>query len=389
MRMLPVDYAVRNLGRSRVRLALSLVGSTLVVLLAIAAAGFVRGMSKSLSISGGERNVMLLGAGSEESVERSEIQPSVPGLVAASVAGIRQRLGVAFVSPEVQMQTTVMMERGQTGNLQIMVRGVKETAYLVHSQVSVVEGRAPLPGRDEILVGRLAAQKLGVEPERLKMGRTIYFDDRAWTVAGTFAAPGSVMESEIWCPLTDLQIAAKRDNLSCVVVTLEDGAEFDDVDAFVKQRLDLEMVAMRESDYYGKLAAFFAPIRAMVWVTAILIASGGILGGLNTMYAAFASRVREVGALQVVGFSRRAIVASLMQESLLAAAAGTVLAAVAALVLLDGVTVQFSAGVFGLVVDAPVVGLGLMAGLLLGIVGSLPAAFRCLRLPIPEALKAN
>ena len=75
-----------------------------------------------------------------------------------------------------------------------------------------------------------------------------------------------------------------------------DTAEFDDVDVFAKQRLDLELVAMCESDYYRKLREFFSPIRTMVWITAILIASGGVLGGLNTMYAAFASRVREIGA---------------------------------------------------------------------------------------------
>jgi putative ABC transport system permease protein len=389
MRFLPIDYAVRNLGRSPVRLGLSLVGSTLVVLLAISAAAFVRGMGKSLTLTGGERNVILLGAGSEESVERSEIQPASPGLIAASIRGIRQRLGVTYVSPEVHLQTTVKMHPENDENAQILVRGVTDPAYLVHAQVNVIDGRPPLAGRDEILVGRLAAQKLGVPPERLNIGQVVFFNERSWTITGQFIAPGSVMESEIWAPLTDLQIAAKRDNLSCVVLTLDDNAEFDDVDAFVKQRLDLELVAMRESDYYNKLAAFFAPIRAMVWVTAILIASGGILGGLNTMYAAFASRVREVGALQVVGFSRRAIVASLVEESLLASAGGTVLAAMLALLLLDGLTVQFSAGVFGLLVDAPVVAVGLTAGLLLGCVGALPPAFRCLRLPIPEALKAN
>ena len=138
-----------------------------------------------------------------------------------------------------------------------------------------------------------------------------------------------------------------------------------------------------------KLAAFFGPIRAMVWATAVLIASGGVLGGLNTMYAAFASRVREVGALQAMGFARRAIVVSLVQESLVASAAGALLAAGLGLLLLDGLTVPFSAGVFGLVVDAPVLATGLAGGLLLGLVGALPPALRCLRLPITDALKSQ
>ncbi|HLL88420.1 MAG TPA: ABC transporter permease, partial [Tepidisphaeraceae bacterium] len=225
--------------------------------------------------------------------------------------------------------------------------------------------------------------------ERLAAGQTLWFDDRTWTIAGTLEAPGSVMEGEVWVPLTDLQIAARRDNLSCVVLTLDDPAAADDVDVFARQRLDLELVAIRETDYYAKLSAFFGPIRAMAWVTAALIASGGVLGGLNTMYAAFASRVREVGALQAIGFSRRAIVLSLVQESVLVAAAGALLAAGVAVALLDGLTVQFSAGVFGLRVDAPVLAGGLLAGLALGLVGALPPAVRCLRLPIPDALKAS
>lgn len=39
MRLLPFDYAVRNLGRSRARMASSVLGAALVVLLVIGAAG--------------------------------------------------------------------------------------------------------------------------------------------------------------------------------------------------------------------------------------------------------------------------------------------------------------------------------------------------------------
>ena len=93
--------------------------------------------------------------------------------------------------------------------------------------------------------------------EAVGVGSKVWFDKRAWTIVGTFEAPGTVMEAEAWCPLRDLQIAAKRDNLSCVVLTLDGDAEFADVDAFCKQRLDLELVAMRETDYYDALSDFF------------------------------------------------------------------------------------------------------------------------------------
>ena len=80
---------------------------------------------------------------------------------------------------------------------------------------------------------------------------------------------------------------------------------YDDVDLFAKSRLDLEIAAVREREYYSSIAAFYRPIRIMVMVTSALIASGGLLGGLNTMYASFAARVREVGMLQSLGYTRR------------------------------------------------------------------------------------
>jgi len=45
-------------------------------------------------------------------------------------------------------------------------------------------------------------------------------------------------------------------------------------------------------------------------------------------------------------------------------------------------------GAFGLRMDTTTLMLGLGAGLVLGIVGALPPTLRCLRMPIPVALKA-
>ena len=284
--------------------------------------------------------------------------------------------------------TTIKETAEDADGHHVMLRGITPAAFLVHPQARIVEGRAPEPGRDELLIGALAGTKMGLPPQRLGIGQTLSLDGRPWTIVGRFDAPGSVMESEIWTPLSDLQLAAKRDNLSCVVLTLDRGGDFDDVDAFTRTRLDLELVALRESDYYANLRLFYRPIQAMVWVTAILIATGGLFGGLNTMYAAFASRVRELGSLQAIGFSRGAIVVSLVQESLLATAAGALIASGLAVLLLDGLTVRFSMGVFGLTIDSTVLLTGLAAGLVLGLAGALPPAWRCLRLPISEALKA-
>jgi ABC-type lipoprotein release transport system permease subunit len=390
VRQLPFEYAFRNLGRSPVRLAASLIGSALVVLLALGAGGFVRGMQLTLTThSPLHENVIILGAGSEEAIERSQIDAGLDSIAAASIPGLRTEAGVVFASPEIHMALAIRESAESEEQLEAVFRGMRPVALLVHSEVEMIEGRPPEQGREEIMVGAMTATRLGVSPERLALGRTLYFDNRDWTIVGRFAATNTVMDAEIWIPLTDLQIATKRESsLSCVVLALGD-AIFTDVDLFAKSRLDLEISAISESDYYRSIATFYRPIRIMILVTACLISLGALLGGLNTMYAAFASRVREVGMLESLGFTRAAIVCSLTEESLFISACGALIGAAIGLALLDGIAIRFSMGAFALVVDAPVLLAGLSAGLLVGFVGAIPPSIRCLRLPITEALKAH
>jgi len=388
MRRLPIEYSVRNLGRSPTRLMAIILGSTLVVGLVLAAGAFIRGMNQSLVLGGTTGNVILLSAGSEESIERSEVPANSGSLVAASVRGLKEVNGMAYVSPEVNVALITRAEQNEPTERRGVVRGVTPAAFLVHPQVQIVSGRAPNQGGNEIVVGALAARKLDLPESALAEGEQLYFGGMAWNIVGRFQAPGTVMDAELWAPLNDVLIALKRDTISAVTVTL-DSAEFGDVDAFTKQRFDLKLAAVRETDYYAGLMEFYRPVRWMIGVTALMVSLTGLFGGLNTLYAAFAMRIREIGMMQSVGFTRGAIMLSLFQESMLSAAAGTLIAAVLALTILDGVAVDFSLGVFVLQVDGRVLLSGIAAGVVLGCIGAIPPAIRCLRFPIAEALKAT
>jgi len=383
-------------------------GSALLVLIILAAAAFVRGMDQSLRATGGEQNVILLGAGSEESVERSEVDVGTAGAAVASIPGIRETSGVAHVSPEIHVMLTVCASSAvpvgpggeeQTTNRDespnvgdcapATIRGVTSAALLVHEEITIIDGRFPEPGRDEVIVGRTAPTRIGASDAALAVGEQVTIDGRPWSIVGRFSAGGTMAESEIWATMSDVMEATKRDSVSCVILTLDpEKAEYEDVSVFTMMRPDLELIAMRETEYYEALSSFFAPIRAVVWITAGLVTLGGFLGGLNTMYAAFVSRVREFGTLQALGFRRRAIVLSLVQESTIATATGTLMACAVGVFVLDGLAVRFSMGAFGLTVDPFVLALALLVGFVLGLFGALPPAFRCLRPPIPVALKS-
>ena len=380
--MLPITYAIRNLFRDPARLLQTVGGSALVVLLVMAAFTLNRGMSQVLSATGSPDNVILLGAGSEESIERSEVHLDAE-TVTQSIRGLKTTLGVPAVSGEIHYMAPLTLADGTEP--QARLRGVTEKALLVHPRVRLLDGHFPSPG--EVMVGRLAHLKLGTTATVLALGKTLSFGSTEFTISGIFEAPGTVMESEVWFDRNDLATLTQRDSLSCVIVRLGD-AEFDDLATLTFQRNDLELVAISEETYYAKLAAFYRPIRAITWLTAALVAVGAIFGGLNTLYAAFASRIREMGTLQAIGYGRFALLVSLLQESILATLTGTLLAMIAALLFLDGFTIPFSVGTFSLTLSPTVLIAGLSSGLLLGIVGALPPAIRCLKPSLPIALSS-
>jgi len=383
--MLPLSYAIRNLFRSKVRLLQTVGGSALVVLLVMTAMAVNDGMKRVLSASGSPHNVILVGAGSEESIQRSEVPEQSSGIASTTIPGIAEQLGTRAVSSEIHYMNYVTFHDGQ--RVQALLRGVTPEALRVHPEVRVIEGTFPASG--QIMVGRLAWRKLGVSPSALAPGQSVTLDGQALTISGIFAAPATVMESELWATLGDLRVLAKRDTLSCVVLRLNDPADFAEAELFSKQRLDLELSALRESDYYDRLTAFFRPLRVMTWITAGLIAAGAVFGGVNTLYAAFASRVREMATLQAIGFGRGSLLLSLVQESTLACLMGTLLAAVAALFLLEGRVVPFSIGAFVLEISPPVALGGIITGVLLGLIGAIPPAIRCLKPSLPTALRSS
>jgi len=382
--MLPLSYAVRNLFRVPARLVQLVLGAGLVILLLMLASALSNGMNAVLRSSGSEHNVIVLGTGSEESVERSEIAASVPSLLAASVPGIKTVLGHAAVSGEVHYNGLLKPEGGIAR--QALVRGVTPTALLVHPGVQLIEGHFPRAG--EVMVGKLAAHKLDLHESDLAVGKTILIGETSVKVAGIFQAPGTVMEAEVWADLSDMLAIGQRDTISCAVVRLDE-ATFDDVEIFTLQRLDLELAAMLESDYYARLSAFYKPLRAMTWVTTALVAAGAIFGGLNTLYAAFASRVREMATLQAMGYTRTSLLISLLQECLLATLIGALVAAAVALTFADGYAVTFSIGTFALAITPEVLAIGVMGGLGLAIFGALPPAWTCLKPLLPTALRSS
>ena len=384
-RRLPWDYGVRNLFRRPSRSALTLAGLSVVVLLVLIVVGFIRGLEASLAATGRPNVVLVYSLSSGADIENSAIPARTPALLAASVSGVRQQHGVPFVSPELYLGTRIKIAGQEKGGLGL-VRGVIAATPLVRQQVQIIEGNWPRPG--EILVGQLAHSKLGCEKAALAIGERVEFDGRTWTVSGTFAAGGAAYESEIWCPLEDLQAALKRQDLSLVAVAMKSSDALADVDLFCRERVDLELKAVPEVAYYADLQKHYRPVRMLGWVVVCLVAGSGVFAGLNTMYGAVVGRVGELATLQVIGFRRRAILLTLIQEATLLSCCGALLACLIALLFINGTAVRFTMGAFMLRIDSVAVLIACATAIGLGIVGAIPPATKAMRLPVVEAIKA-
>jgi ABC-type lipoprotein release transport system permease subunit len=383
-RMLPWEYAIRNLFRRPLRTSLTFAGLTTVVVLVFVVVGFIRGLERSIDISGDPQTALLMSMGMGSNLEYSSIPMRTSDLVPASVRGIKQRFGQKYVSPELYLGTEVGV--GGTEPSMGLIRGVTRPALLVRRQVEIEEGDWPELG--EVMIGRMVAAKLGASHDDVRIGESLTFEDREWRISGVFSACGSAFESEAWCRLDELQQAMKRQDLSLVAVTLKPGAKFSELAMFCGERLDLELQTLRETDYYETLQDDYRPIRWLAWLVVSLVSGAGVFAGLNTMYGSVVGRIPELSTLRTIGFVRRAILISLIQEGVLLAAAASLMATVLALVFINGAAVRFTMGAFSLRIDNVAVLIGCGVGLMLGFIGAIPPAIRALRMPVVDGLKA-
>lgn len=375
--MLPFAYVLRNLTRRSARTLATIGGITATTLLVIAMTSFADGMTDAATGSADDRRVYLLGVSAETDLVRSVITRGSAEAAAAAAPAVVADRGLRAASVELHMAT-------RQGHNVGLIRGVTPAAYLVHREVTVVAGREPR-APFEIMLGALAAARMELAPEAVALGNTLTLERQDFTIVGHFAAPGTVYEAEIWARLPDLMLTTKREDVSCVVLRLERPDDYGDVSLFASRRLDLEIVAMPESELMAALASSLTPIAALARWMALLAVVAGAFACANTMFAAVLARTRELATLRALGYSPFAVGFGLVQESALVALLGGALGTLLAL-LIGSVSLRYPMGALALEPELVNRGIGLGAALVSGLLGGIVPAVRAVRLPLIDAL---
>ena len=155
------------------------------------------------------------------------------------------------------------------------------------------------------------------------------------------------------------------------------------------------MLAQVETDYFDNLSGTNRQFLFAIGFVTVVMAIGGVMGVMNTMFAAVSNRVKDIGVLRLMGYSRSQVMLAFLLESLLIAMVGGAIGcALGSLV--DGWTansiVSSGAGggkfvVLRLSIDLPTLLLGFVLALAMGLLGGFLPAFSAVRLKPLEALR--
>jgi putative ABC transport system permease protein len=384
---IPVKYNLRSLLVRRVSSAMTGSGIALVVVVFVIAMAMVAGLDATIEDAGSPDNMVVLrrGATTETvsgfSIAQFEALQYLPAIR-------RTPSGEPYASPELPVQVLMARLDGQREN--VVLRGVRPIALLVHDKVHIVHGRMFKPGLGEVIVGR----GLSGRYRDCAVGDTLRVGRGSWKVVGIFTASGSSFESEVWGDLYQVLQDTQRGNYYAAIrLKLAPGA---DAAALVRRIADdpqINLQAETEAQYYKDQTVTADHMHALGMLVAMIMGIGAIFAAMNTMYAAVSARTTEIGTLRALGFSGRAVMLSFLIESLILASAAGVLGVILALPI-NGISatfanaVTFSTMAFSFRITPQIVVQALAFALAMGLIGGWLPARQAMRLSVVDALRS-
>lgn len=346
------------------------------------------GFRRALVSAGSDDTALVLRSGSDNEMTSGLLRDHTR--IIAEAPGVLRGAQGPVASAE--LYVVVDVPKRSTGtDANVPLRGVQPAAFQVRDEVKIVEGRLFAPGRNEIIAGKAAASEFA----GLDVGAKKRWGGVEWTVVGIFEAGGALSESEIWCDVGILQPAYRRGStFQAVYAKLESAAAFDGFKDNLTTDPRLDVKVIRESEYYeAQSRTLHQIITGLGILIGVVMAAGATFGALNTMYSAVATRTREVATLRALGFGAGPVVVSILAEALFLALVGGALGAAVAYLGFNGFQAAtmnwstFSQVAFQFAVTPPLIALGTVFALVIGLIGGLFPALRAARMPVASALR--
>jgi putative ABC transport system permease protein len=253
----------------------------------------------------------------------------------------------------------------------------------------------------EIVVGHGVARTFGADLGKplLEIGDTVLLGPRKWVVVGIMEEGSTSFGSEIWTRDLHVQENFGRQNSYCSYVvrtSSEEKAKFA-VEELKNFRSERNLNVYTEKAYYAKMNEASKQFSGATYVVGFIMALGGILGIMNTMFAAISQRSKDIGVLRLMGYRRWQILLSFQFEAVLIALLGGLLGCLITYLAADGKTAtsMMSSGAGGggktvvlrYTFDFGILWTGIIFSIMMGAIGGLVPSWNAMRLRPLESLK--
>jgi putative ABC transport system permease protein len=280
--------------------------------------------------------------------------------------------------------------RGDGGTTNLVVRGLENTGRDLRKGFKILDGgRVYENGKNEAITSLQIARRF----QDTALGEELEINNVPFRIVGHFSANGSAAESEVWTDVNALTIARRTPGaVSSVNLRARDAAARDALITRIQDDEQFNLKVVTEKEYYKEQMSASIAIKVIGYFIATFLTVGAMFAAANTMYAAVASRAREIGTLRALGFSRRSILTSFMFESVIICLLGGALGCLGTLPF-NGISTgtanwaTFSEITFAFNFGPKVLLEGVFMALVMGLMGGLLPAVRAVRMNIVKALR--
>ena len=425
---IPIGYNIRNLFVRYRTTLLTAIAFILVTGVLTGLMGFINGLKRLAQSTGNPSNVIVLSQGSTEEAVSSLPFESMGDI--AQQEGVERRNEEPLCSRESYLVLSLPIAEplpgGATRRL-LQVRGLFDpvASALVHDFDLLSGGewfseagvrpdadpnKAPLV---EVVLGQGIARQLAGDrpaaamassrnPLQLEVGDTIPLDTRELLVTGIMKTEGTTFDSEVWAKQSVIGPLLGKSNFTTLVLRATSPAQAQKLEDFFMGKdknfkyEKSQVNAFTETNYYKSQSETSVQLLVGTILVAAVMGFGGVMGVMNTMFAAISQRVKDIGMLRLLGFSRWRILVSFLTESLLIALLGGLVGCLLGY-MCNGLQATSTIGgtggpggkavVFRVVVDWGVLGIGLTLSMLMGFVGGLIPAMSAMRFKPLESLR--
>jgi putative ABC transport system permease protein len=387
---LPVRYNWRNVFGRKISTGMTVAGIGLVVAVYLLVLSLAEGMRKTFEAPVSSRAIVALRVGAQSDamsmmgLPEYEAVRTLPGIESDAA-------GHPLISPEIVVLIRVPRKDGRKTN--IVVRGVVEEAFALRPALKIVTGRRFRPGTSEAIVSSRTRQRF----VGMNLGETISSAGQRWTIVGVFEASNSPYDSEVWADLNNVQAQTHREGvLSVIRLRAADDAARGRMMTTIEGDQRIKLAAKTEKQYFADQSGAAKPIEFLAYLVGIIMAVGASFGAMNTMYAQVTARTREIATMRALGFSRGAVLASFVAESVALALLGGVIGAAAAVLAIHTIWASptgtqnfatFAEVLFNFALTPELVVRGLLFSIGIGLLGGFFPALRAARLQITGALR--